>query len=102
MRNEMKNPLTMDTNQTVGLFLLVTGISVIAVIYFISKINGDRNGERETKPFDMPHEQPNKSFIEKGLTDGMSMIPNESFSPVEKVSSDVFFENDTIKDTPPP
>lgn len=103
MRNTLlKVAVTMMSKSLLSFGLLIIGIGLLALLRWMSGSNQRDEGNGDAKPFTMSHEQHNRGFIEKGLTDGMSKIPSEGAAPDENLTSDTYFSEREMNDNSPP
>ena len=94
----------MTNKSFLGFLFLVLGFSLFAFLRWLTGGHKREEGETEAKRFMLAHEQDNKGFVEKKLTEGMNHIPDEKPIPseTEDLSSDSFFiETDSSDNTPP-
>ncbi|MBB6117811.1 hypothetical protein F4826_004790 [Rahnella inusitata] len=93
------------TNKSIlGCLLLVVGISLLALLRWLTGGNKRDEGVTETNRFMLAHEQDNKGFVEKKLTEGMNHIPDEKPIPsgTDNLSSDSFFKETGFSENTPP
>lgn len=103
MRNILLAKVTQMTNKTLlGFCLLGIGVSLFGLLRWLTGGNKHDEGESEAKRFMMAHEQKNKGFIEKELTDGMNGIPSENPTPIKKYEDDSHFKEMNPNDNSPP
>ena len=101
MRNKKMEAKLMLSKWGIGIAMIGSALLLMLVLRWLTEGKSD-DGSGDAKRFDMPHEFPEKSMIEKEVTEGMNGIPDTDLPASNSIENDSYFDSPESGKTSPP
>lgn len=86
----------------IGALLITFALLLLAALRWLTGGGQKDSGSGDAKTFLMPHEFPEKAFIEKEVTEGMDGIPETLTPETSSSEADAYFTNRESENPSPP